>query len=166
MREQISALVDNELDAAEQAATLAALENDPELKQWWNECHLVGDLHQQEPVLSSDFMNRFSQRLEAEPTVFAPAAMRKKAQEHKPARTWVALTAAASVLMVSTAAWLSYRSDTPTVMQVSGTLAAAPASNEVSPYLLAHQELSGNPGARDLLLTASTTNTAIGEASK
>ncbi|WP_148716190.1 sigma-E factor negative regulatory protein [Chitinolyticbacter meiyuanensis] len=103
MKEQLSALIDNELDAHDSAAVLSRLAADPDLRGDWQEWHLVGDAMQSHPLLSPDFMKRFSERLAAEPIVLVPKKRRSLLK-----RALVPLSAAASVAFVSVVGWQAY----------------------------------------------------------
>lgn len=73
-REQISALADGELDAA-QAKRLIGDMSDTELHATWNRYHLIGDLIRSEDAaapMSARFSARFAERLAAEPPLLAP----------------------------------------------------------------------------------------------
>jgi sigma-E factor negative regulatory protein RseA len=75
LQEHISAMVDNELPAAETELTLAAL-SEPEGLAAWRIYHLVGDAlraHQPEAELSSGFAARLAERLAAEELPVHPA---------------------------------------------------------------------------------------------
>jgi sigma-E factor negative regulatory protein RseA len=74
-KEQISAFADGELSDAHAEVVLAALRTEQGLAVW-NDYHLVGDAARSDETavaMSPDFFSKFSARLEAEPTVIAPA---------------------------------------------------------------------------------------------
>ena len=139
MNEQISQLMDGELDD-DQAQRLFAAMQRSETPHEWQAYHLVGDALRDTPPVSSDFMQRFSARLAEEPTVLAP----QRAFRRKP--RMIALSAAASVSAVGLVDWAVLQTgavNTPASLIV----AKAPqsmmlTSSEVNPYLLAHQEYS------------------------
>jgi len=70
-REQISALMDGELDDARVHALSAQMKND-ESSDCWAAYHLIGDALRSECLAQSGFSRRFAARLAAEPTVLAP----------------------------------------------------------------------------------------------
>lgn len=73
--EQISAFLDGELSDAQADAILAQLRT-PAGMAAWDAYHLIGDAARSDETampMSDDFMRKFSARLEAEPTVIAPA---------------------------------------------------------------------------------------------
>ena len=70
-REQISALMDGELDEARAQQLCAQMRND-ESSECWAAYHLIGDALRSEYIAQSGFARRFAARLAAEPTVLAP----------------------------------------------------------------------------------------------
>lgn len=76
VQENISALADGELDNSQLEQTLAALHS-ADAKSDWEVYHQIGDVLRSDDMdiaMSKDFMARFSERLEAEPVIMAPAA--------------------------------------------------------------------------------------------
>jgi sigma-E factor negative regulatory protein RseA len=135
MKSQMSALMDNELDADDAEHLFVALKGEGELSERWSTYHLIGDAMRGESPLSVDFTRRLMQQLEAEPTVLAPAPRR---QAHKSSPWMTAVAGVAAVMFVS---WvvLQQQAHAP-----AGDMAVpALAQNTVSPasvssYLLAH----------------------------
>ena len=72
-REQISALMDGELDEARAQALCAQMKND-ESSECWAAYHMIGDALRSECLAQTGFARRFAERLAAEPTVLAPGA--------------------------------------------------------------------------------------------
>jgi sigma-E factor negative regulatory protein RseA len=72
-REQISALMDGELDDARAHALCAQMKND-ESGECWATYHLIGDALRSECLAQAGFARRFAERLAAEPTVLAPGS--------------------------------------------------------------------------------------------
>ncbi len=73
-REQVSALVDDELDGA-RASRIFGQMADPELRAAWDRYHQIGDVLRTEEMaapLSADFNARFADRLAAEPPLLVP----------------------------------------------------------------------------------------------
>lgn len=157
MSEQISGLMDGELDENEVTRLVACLKQDEESQHTWLAYHVVGDTLRQLPALSPEFGVRLVQRLKDEPVILAP---RKTAPRNK---TMVALSAAASVAAVSLVALValqvnkqSHSSDNGVEKialaqnanpVTSAKLAATPSSPRSfsakdNPYLIAHQEYS------------------------
>jgi sigma-E factor negative regulatory protein RseA len=74
-KEQISAFADGELSDAQADVVLAALRTEQGLAAW-NAYHLIGDAARSDETavaMSPDFFSKFSARLDAEPTIIAPA---------------------------------------------------------------------------------------------
>ncbi|MBB5020169.1 sigma-E factor negative regulatory protein RseA [Chitinivorax tropicus] len=157
MNEQISQMMDGELDEDEVGRVLAALKSDQDLNDEWSVYHLIGDAMRDDgPVLTADFSSRFSERLAAEPIVFAPKVIPKKPAGFS--RRYVAMSAAASVAAVAMVSWFALNGAqlgtvSPTGMQ---PIAAAndPALHQVSvsnganienvqDYLVVHREATG-----------------------
>lgn len=73
-REQVSALADGQLDAA-QARLLLERMNDPALRVAWDRYHQIGDAIRSDEMdipLRADFAARIAARLDAEPALLAP----------------------------------------------------------------------------------------------
>jgi len=70
-REQISALMDGELDEARVQSVCHSMKDD-EASECWATYHLIGDALRQETFAHGGFARRFAERLAAEPTVLAP----------------------------------------------------------------------------------------------
>lgn len=86
-KEQISALADGELSGAQIDIALAALRN-PEARAAWDAYHQVGDVLRSDDMaikLSDDFSARLFARLDAEPTIIAPAVVSAPVVEPQPA---------------------------------------------------------------------------------
>jgi sigma-E factor negative regulatory protein RseA len=82
-QEHISALADGELSDAQVDAALMALRQ-PGARAAWEAYHQIGDVLRSEEMavsLSPDFAARMSARLEAEPTIIAPAALSSQERE-------------------------------------------------------------------------------------
>ncbi|MFA7095050.1 MAG: sigma-E factor negative regulatory protein [Gammaproteobacteria bacterium] len=99
--EQISALVDDELDDSERVSVFDRLRRDPELLHRWERYHFISDvMKNKRPVpLDGDFARRVSQALEAEPALLVRPARRGNALSDK--RYWAGLVVAASVAAVA-----------------------------------------------------------------
>lgn len=152
MREQISELVDGELQESNAATVLAALREPGNARDAWQTYHLIGDAMRDTPVLSAGFSARVAQRLAAEPVVLAPpatAAPRAAAAT----RAW-GLRVAASVAAAGFVAWVAF-GPRPASEAVAPVAQApqAPVTAQAEPahvpppaaapdYLLAHQRYS------------------------
>jgi sigma-E factor negative regulatory protein RseA len=117
-REQISALMDGELDEA-RVQTVCQSMKDDDACACWASYHLIGDALRRETFAQGDFARRFAERLAGEPTVLAPgshpagerAASRAASwSAHWPdqvrARPWYyGMAAAAAVAAVGLVGW-------------------------------------------------------------
>lgn len=77
--ESISAMADGEMSDAQLDSLLASL-NEAESKDAWEIYHQIGDVLRSEELaitFSADFSQRFAEKLDAEPVILAPAALRK-----------------------------------------------------------------------------------------
>jgi len=138
MKDQISALMDDELDLDDSAHLFTAIKSDEELGHCWSSYHLIGDAMRGTGMFKSDFSRRLMQKLEAEPAVLAPRSKRKLVQRP------VLWSAAASVAAVMFVGWIVLQQQSH-----SGVDVATPqiAQNVPSEYLLAHQALSPSSSA-------------------
>ncbi|MEH6459508.1 sigma-E factor negative regulatory protein [Chitinimonas sp. JJ19] len=171
MQEKLSAMVDGEWDDHELDALMASISQE-EGADAWRDYHLIGDAMNQRSVLSGDFMANFSTRLEQEPAILAPNAMRRRVAV--PHKRWVALSMAASVVLVSATAWYVSSARGLTVpgtpagnelLAANQPIKVAPqVVEEVNPYLFAHQAMSGNPGFshKPVILTGAEAERAVG----
>ncbi len=165
-REQISALVDGELDGA-QAAKLLAQEEGTELRDTWGLYHRIGDVIRSEAMagsMSPDFSARFASRLAAEPTVLAPR--RSLASRMIGWPTTLAAAAAAGIgffvapsLFEGGAPGLPSVGPSPVARISHGSQladAGEPARREVRTYLLMHQRAHPAPFGADPLVRPAT----------
>lgn len=153
MKAKISALMDGELPELESADPLRALRDDEgEALETWRRYHLIGDALRDTSTLSSGFSARFAARLEAEPTVLSPGSVPGRPDQR---RSWMALSAAASLAAISLVGWLAFappQGAVPGAAQIAQApapvlVAPAESSNvplprETDDYLLAHQNYS------------------------
>ncbi|BCL75002.1 anti-sigma factor [Jeongeupia sp. HS-3] len=155
MKEHLSALIDSELDTAASTTVLAQLGNDSELNQSLNDWQLISDAMHDHPILSPDFMARFSARLAAEPIVLAPGALNKRKRSFLK-RALVPLSAAASIAFVGVASWQAYsgmRATLPApgapmaIEQMASNDTVNPDAARIQDYLVAHREDAGSPFA-------------------
>ncbi len=110
LREQMSALLDDELDDSELHDTIRKLRSDQQSKECWQNYSLIGDALRQNLSDKPDvqLLSRINQCLEAEPTII-PQTVSKPSVEKKPASnviSWVmkpvsGFAVAASVAIVA-----------------------------------------------------------------
>ncbi len=141
MREQISRLMDGDLEGAEAEAAFRELKRVDALEHWT--CyHVIGDALRRTGVPTAGFAERFAQRLDAEPTVLAP----KPVHASRLPLAWAAAATVAAVLVVGSVA-VNMLDPQPTAIakarEANTVRTAQPRSQPVSPdYLIAHQEYS------------------------
>ncbi len=141
MKDQMSALMDNEFDADGAEHLYLALKSDKQLAECWSSYHLIGDAMRGESPLRPGFSERLMQRLEAEPTVLAP-----RPRKHAPSFWMSAVASVAAVMFVGWMA-LQQQARAPSGDVSSPTLAqniVSPAS--VNSYLLAHHATFSGSG--------------------
>lgn len=142
MKDQISALMDDELDVDASDHVFAAVKSSQECYESWSTYHLIGDAMRGNLDLSHDFHKRVMARIEEEPTVLAP----KRKLSVK--RSYV-MSVAASVAAVMFVGWMVLQQQAQSPVQALP--AASVAQSNVSPesmnaYLLAHQEFAPESG--------------------
>ncbi len=141
MREQISRLMDGELEGAEADAAFRELKQSDGLASWV--CyHVIGDTLRRCGGPTPGFAARFAARLDAEPTVLAP-------RPHRAPRlpfAWAAAATVAAVLVVGSVAVNTFDPQPAAIAKASesatsrvGQARAQPVSPD---YLIAHQEYS------------------------
>jgi sigma-E factor negative regulatory protein RseA len=140
MQEELSALLDGELDPERVDAVLDALARDPHLQADWADWLAQGDRLRGEPGVSRTFMKRFSERLAAEPVIIAPHRVAWR-------RRLIPLALAASVSFVVVSVWqISWLGATAPTMQ------AEREDRALRAYLAAHLEDAGNPLAEQTVV--------------
>lgn len=169
MQERISAFADGELAESEVEIVLKDLQT-PAGRAAWDEYHRIGDLARSEDMnvpLSAGFSARMAARLEAEPTILAPAAAAQTQQKRQTQTRRYAAPAlgaaamAALAFLVTPQVLKSMKGETgqgaPAMVATSGqpalsehaaVIAAAtpavhkPGLRDVDTYVLAHQRVS------------------------
>jgi sigma-E factor negative regulatory protein RseA len=145
MNENISRLMDGELDDAELERCCHELEADGAMQAWV--CyHVIGDHLRGAHRLSPGFAGRFAAALAAEPTVLAPA---RRAQRTAQPATF-AWAVAATMAAVSVVGWTAFSMvEVPPTAIAKAREATSVRAAQVKPpgdvpadYLLAHQEYS------------------------
>ncbi len=152
--EQISALIDGELQPDDAGRQLSRVKQNPELRETWDTYHLIGDALRGSALLSPGFEHRLAQRLSAEPTVLTP---QRSAVRRIPTAVSYALSAAASLSAVAAVAWIALSGNVSGTADQQASLTPAPVAASVAPaiapvsapeashahdYLLAHQGVS------------------------
>jgi negative regulator of sigma E activity len=143
MSEDISRLMDGELDGDAADRALGAL-RDGEAQATWACYHIIGDHLRGTTMQSSGFSARFAKRLAAEPTVLAPVSRRAE----RPVASW-AWAAAAGIAAVGVVGWTAMTlTESPSAMVAKAREAAIVRSGDLNPrhvpqdYVIVHQEYS------------------------
>jgi sigma-E factor negative regulatory protein RseA len=166
MKEQISALMDGELDERAAGEVIGALRREGGALESWRIYHLISDGMRDTRVLSEGFTARFSERLAAEATVLAPSSL--------PGRTPVqrfAFAAAASVAAVALVGWLAFAPQPEAPQPIAQAPAPAPVVQAVNvplpsaanDYLLAHQGFSPRVSLQGMAPYVRTVSDEIGK---
>lgn len=135
MKEQISALMDDELSPDGLEYLFTAVKSDNQIGECWTTYHLIGDVMRGNPLCSPDFKKRLMQKLEAEPVVLAPRNIRR---ERKP-MLWSVAASAAAVLFVG---WVVLQQQVPGDNATPAVAVAQNSPNIPSEYLYAHQAVA------------------------
>jgi sigma-E factor negative regulatory protein RseA len=161
MNQQISRLMDGEIDASEMNGVSAMLKSDAAMATW--SCyHTIGDALRGETAVTRSVGAAVARQLDAEPTVLAP---RMRIVSRPASWAWAA---AASIAAVTVVGWTAYSLIDATPAGIAkageaGTMRAAQIRPlTVSPdYVLAHQEYapanalqSVGPYLRDVAATS------------
>jgi sigma-E factor negative regulatory protein RseA len=142
-KEQVSALMDGELDERAAGEAIQQLRQEGDALDTWRLYHLISDGMRDTRLLSAGFTTRLSERLAAEPTVLAPSALPGRTPAHR-----FAYAAAASVAAVGLVGWLAFgpqpEAPRPLAQAQPATAAVAtvPLPSRANDYLLAHQGFS------------------------
>jgi sigma-E factor negative regulatory protein RseA len=141
MGEDISRLVDGELDDARLDVAFAQLKQ-PGGMETWVCYHLIGDTLRSCGEPSPGFSARFATRLAAEPTVLAP-----RTQPARPlAYAWAAAAGVAAAALVAWVAFNTMQGEPAVIAKANEATNARPvqfpARTVPADYLLAHQEYS------------------------
>lgn len=136
IKNQISALMDGELDDDEARVVFGRLKQNKEARDEWQIYHLIGDSLRQTPAAWEDgFSARFAEKFAAEPTVLAPS------RQQKIRRSVVALSIAASLAAISLVTWTAFQLNQPEAPKITD----GEVPHDVSRYLVAHQEYYATP---------------------
>lgn len=158
--DDISALMDGELDSHQAQRGMARLKDDAELRERWDLFHLIGDAMRREQLLSPGFNDGLAKRLQEEPTVLAPRRYTTRARRV----TTYALSAAASLSAAALVAWVALTPSGPGSLQAvapasnpglvpvptTAALASIPSDGRMNEYLLAHQGFSPSTALQGL----------------
>ncbi len=174
-RERISALMDGELTDDEFAGRIQQLRTE-EGAEDWRTYHLIGDVLRGDSMFSSGFAQKVQAALASEPTVLAPAPLRKPGHAFQR----YAMAAAASVAGIAVVGWFALVNHEAGKVDVadgnppatvappvaSSRAAIAQGDGAVGEYLRAHQEVSPTAelhGLAAYIRTVSTQDDADGQ---
>ncbi len=145
MNENISRLMDGEVDPAEFERICGEMKS-PDAMNTWGCYHVIGDQLRGARGVSTRVTTRFCAALAAEPTMLAPGAQRGRTAQV----ATVAWAVAATLAAVTVVGWTAFSMvDTPPTAvaraREAATVRAAqvkPSGNVPADYLIAHQEYS------------------------
>ncbi|MBI5430060.1 MAG: sigma-E factor negative regulatory protein [Nitrosomonadales bacterium] len=142
MKQEISVLMDGELFEDEVESLLDRLKQDPAARKNWAAYHLIGDVLRQPDHIHCDLSAKVRERMQDEPTVFAPHGRMAKQKMRA-----FALSAAASLSAIGVVAWMSLQIGPEAAPQLAMQQNAmrpvkAQFQAKSNDYLMAHQEFS------------------------
>lgn len=152
MKDQISALVDDEISLHDAEYLYTALKAEGESRECWMTYHLIGDAMRGSPIFQSDMRSRIMQQLDREPVVLAPRAgvtNTVKVAKKSP----VLWSVAASVAAVMFVGMIVLQQQPQTTEEM---LPMEIAQNIPAEYLQAHQSLAPSSAAYYIQSTAFT----------
>lgn len=159
MKENLSSLMDGELDDAAAARCIGELDADPALKALWNDYHLIGDAIRGSALLSVDVSHDVSLALKQEPTVLAP-----KPKVHKPVGNVARYAMAASFAVAGVVGWFVWQTQpvaTPGLVaqavptpKTGAVQVSALQNSQRQSYLQAHQDVMATEGLDRVNLAA------------
>lgn len=147
MTQELSSLMDGELDGPEAERIIRSCFGNEELKQKWQAYHVIGDALRGDAPCRAASTRRIMDALASEPTVLAPRRIAAASAGR------IAFAAAASVATVAVVGWIGLQDRATSQDRVmastapSATQQAAPVVmplQNVNEYLVAHRQLA-NP---------------------
>jgi len=137
-REQLSALVDDEL-THESSPVIDCLLQDNEAKQTWTRYHLIGDsLRGHLPGHIADISNNVSQAIASEPTVLAPG--KKKSTDYMKPVMGFAIAASVAAVAIFNVQQANQISETGQTVIAQSSIATSQPSLATSPQLVTQQK--------------------------
>lgn len=146
MTQELSTLMDGELDGQQAERIIRSCVGNEELKQKWQAYHVIGDALRGDAPCREASTRRIMDAIAAEPTVLAPRRIAAASAGR------IAFAAAASLATVSVVGWIGLQdsatskgqvvatSATPAATQAAATPGIMPLQN-VNEYLVAHRQL-------------------------
>ena len=143
MKDQISALVDDEISLHDAEYLYTALKAESESRECWMTYHLIGDAMRGSPIFKSDMRSRIMQQLDNAPAVLAPrASVTSTVQVAK--KSPVLWSVAASVAAVMFVGMIVLQQQSQTAEEL---MPMEIAQNFPAEYLQAHQSLAPSSSA-------------------
>jgi sigma-E factor negative regulatory protein RseA len=145
MTQEISALVDGEVDSADLDGIIKACHQSDQHKHAWRSYHLIGEALRAEHGQVVGLEQRILAQLQSEPTILAP-----RRRTWAPAFPRIALAAAASLATISAVAWLAFQQtpvSPPQVVAISPPPVSPLVTPRVDDFVLAHREFTAAPDA-------------------
>lgn len=166
MKEKVSEFMDGELDQQGTANILAALKNDNELKQHWDNYHLIGDALRRSSRLSTNIASNVSRQLKVEPTILSPQTSRRIDNKQK-YKVFAFAIAASVIAMVAGGVIMNHLYEPGKIMiaeqskqdrsfSATPIMISSPPSMhhythppvDINDYLLVHREFSSGSAVR------------------
>jgi sigma-E factor negative regulatory protein RseA len=143
MKDQISALVDDEISLHDAKYLYTALKAEGESRECWMTYHLIGDAMRGSPIFKSDMRSRIMQQLDNAPAVLAPRA-NVAATVQVAKKSPVLWSVAASVAAVMFVGMIVLQQQPQTAEEL---MPMEIAQNIPAEYLQAHQSLAPSSSA-------------------
>lgn len=143
MKDQISALMDDEVTLHEAEYLYTALKAEGESRECWMTYHLIGDAMRGSPIFKQDLRQRIMQELDDGPVVLAPQATQRP-EAHKERKTPVLWSVAASVAAVMFVGLIVLQQQS---QQAEDIMPMEIAQNLPAEYLQAHQSVAPSSAA-------------------
>ncbi len=143
MKDQISALVDDEISLQDAEYLYTALKAEGESRECWMTYHMIGDAMRGSLIFRTDLRNRIMQQLDQEPSVLAPRAS-KTAAVQVAKKSPVLWSVAASVAAVMFVGMIVLQQQPQTADEL---MPMEIAQNIPAEYLQAHQSLAPSSAA-------------------
>ena len=143
MTQEISALVDGEVNVADLDGVIKACHQSEQHKDAWRFYHLIGESMRTEHMYAAGLEQRILSQLHSEPMILAP---RRRAW--MPTMPRIALAAAASIATISAVGWLAFQqTPQPQVVAISPLQSSPPLAISLGDFVLAHREFTAAPDA-------------------
>jgi len=147
MKDQISALMDDEISLKDAEYLYTALKANGESRECWQTYHLIGDAMRQSPVFKAGLRDRIMQQIEMEPAVLAPRNALRDAgtaaanEARKTSMAWSVAASFAAVMFVGLIVLQQQPQQTEEIMPLEI------AQHFPAEYLQAHQSLAPSSAA-------------------